>query len=313
MKKELINRIIERLYDKSDHADLTKILEEELPDFQRIDEERFKRIYASKVCDIGLHIKEYNSTLPPALKPLPKDMPKEYNSLATPYQVWLQVQQEYGTPANNLQPLPKEMPKWFHNGISYHDLWSMVCLNYGTPEPKPDLPTVEELEKEINVIYNSSDPFSHFNSFKTVAQHLIGKYSLHTREEMDKLKQELEDERIRHAACGTAALGYFTGCHEKYLSASLQDVINLRLKYEGLMNNPREWWQDCEKFMYKGRALKKYSHEVFPDGRTFLHSELSRHDLQDCAPYIHPSAQDIIAKHNLSEEEVRAIREGKCT
>ena len=151
------------------------------------------------------------------------------------------------------------------------------------------------------------------NTFNEVAEYVIDKYSLHPREDVDKLKQELEDERIKHAACGTAALGYFTGCHEKYLSASLQDVINLRLKYEGLLIHAREWWQDCEKFMYKGRAHKKYSHEVFPDGRTFLYSELSRHELIYCTPYTPPSAQEIIAKHNLSEEEVRAIREGKCT
>jgi len=75
--------------------------------------------------------------------------------------------------------------------------------------------------------------------------------------------------------------------------------------------HPREWWQDCKKFMHKGVAYKKYSHQVFPDGRTFLHSELSRHDLQDCTPYTTPSAQDIISKHNLTDEEVRVIREGK--
>ena len=186
MKKELIEKIMSLTHPTQDIAYVGKgflqqILSEELPDFQRIDEERFKRIYASKVCDIGLHIKEYNSTLQPALKPLPKEMPKDI------------------------------LDKWMNEATcDFDSIWEELFSRYGTPEPKP-----------------------------------------------------------------------------------------------------REWWQDCEKFMHKGIAYKKYSHQVYPDGRTFLHSELSRHDLQDCTPYTHPTADDIIAKHNLTEEEVKAIREGK--
>ena len=46
--------------------------------------------------------------------------------------------------------------------------------------------------------------------------------------EIERLKAELERERMRLAACGTAALGYFEGCHEDYKSASLDDVLRLR-------------------------------------------------------------------------------------
>ena len=243
--KKIIKRIVDRIrfsYPIMIEESLTKILEEELPDFQRIDEERFKRIYASKVCDIGLHIQEYNSTLPPALVPLLKEMPKDFFRV--------------------------------HSGNDADDLWDWVVKHYGTPEPKPEyirgkdkvlddfcdsfeqqeapakpnLPSVEELARELNRVYWGSD-----KGMTSLAQNLHEKYSLPT----------------------------------------------------------REWWQDCEKFMYKGRAYKKYSHEVFPDGRTVLHSELAGHDLIYCTPYTPPSAQDIIAKHNLSEEEVKVLREGK--
>ncbi|HGW4420722.1 TPA: hypothetical protein ACNIEI_001715 [Pseudomonas aeruginosa] len=42
------------------------------------------------------------------------------------------------------------------------------------------------------------------------------------------LEAELETERMRLAACGTAALGYFDGCADAYKSASLSDVLQLR-------------------------------------------------------------------------------------
>lgn len=43
---------------------------------------------------------------------------------------------------------------------------------------------------------------------------------------------ELETERMRLAAVSTAALGYFEDCHDEYRSAALQDVLNLRKRYE---------------------------------------------------------------------------------
>lgn len=48
------------------------------------------------------------------------------------------------------------------------------------------------------------------------------------REECESLRQQLETERMRLAACGTAALGYFDGCKDEYKSASLDDVLRLR-------------------------------------------------------------------------------------
>lgn len=46
--------------------------------------------------------------------------------------------------------------------------------------------------------------------------------------DVGKLKQELETERHRLAACGVAALGYFEGCCDEYKSASLSDVLKIR-------------------------------------------------------------------------------------
>jgi DNA repair exonuclease SbcCD ATPase subunit len=46
-------------------------------------------------------------------------------------------------------------------------------------------------------------------------------------ERVKELEQELERERMRLAACGVAALGYFDGCAEEYKSASLNDVLKL--------------------------------------------------------------------------------------
>jgi hypothetical protein len=50
-----------------------------------------------------------------------------------------------------------------------------------------------------------------------------------------KLEDELETERLRLAACGTAALGYFNGCKDEYKSASLDDVLKLRADYQALV------------------------------------------------------------------------------
>lgn len=43
-----------------------------------------------------------------------------------------------------------------------------------------------------------------------------------------ELERQLENERVRLSACGSAALGYFEGCKDEYKSASLDDVLRLR-------------------------------------------------------------------------------------
>ena len=92
MKKELIEKIMSMTHPTQDLAYIGKgylkqILEEELPDFQRIDWERLRDCFekaSNGYVSSHLHVavKEYNSTLPTALVPLPKEMPKDLTRFA---------------------------------------------------------------------------------------------------------------------------------------------------------------------------------------------------------------------------------------
>ncbi len=222
-RTELIEKIIGRLdMNPTAKEHVKDILEKELPDFQRIDEERFKKIYleisitpyeAGVAKDV---VQKYNSTLPPALVPLPK---------ATPY----------------------EFVYLFNESHSPRKIWEWLLSHYGTPEPKPELPSVQELAKEMLNVWN-------VNTFNEVAEYVIDKYSLHT----------------------------------------------------------REWWQGD----FKGMKVTHEKCNSFPPieltGQIFvLDKRFNFYDVNNCTPYTPPSAQDIIAKHNLSEEEVKILREGK--
>ena len=207
--------------------DVEKLIKE-LHDFQRIDEERMREVFMKH--PNSRHIKydnsfivrliqEYNSTLPPALVPLPKEMPKDLTRFAM--------------------------------GHDVDEVWDKIISEYGTPEPKPNLPTVEELAKEMLNVWN-------VNTFNEVAEYVINKYSLHT----------------------------------------------------------REWWQDLkegDKFMWKGQVKTFRGYEI--EHKLYIEPfpSMVYCPASDCTPYTHPTAEDIIAKHNLTEEEVKAIREGKCT
>lgn len=54
------------------------------------------------------------------------------------------------------------------------------------------------------------------------------------RAENAALKDQLETECVRLAACSTAAIGYFEGCDDKYRSAALNDVLRLRAENAAL-------------------------------------------------------------------------------
>ena len=59
---------------------------------------------------------------------------------------------------------------------------------------------------------------------------------VHDQGEVQMLREALETERQRLAACGVAALGYFDGCADEYKSASLSDVLSLRARYADLLS-----------------------------------------------------------------------------
>ena len=65
------------------------------------------------------------------------------------------------------------------------------------------------------------------------------------RAKLEAVEKELEVERMRLAACGVAALGYFNGCAKEYESASLYDVMELRAKNDALraaMEKIADWY-----------------------------------------------------------------------
>ena len=59
---------------------------------------------------------------------------------------------------------------------------------------------------------------------------------------LEAAEKEVEIERMRLAACGVAALGYFEGCAEEYISASLNDVLALRAKIEAMERQEPVAW-----------------------------------------------------------------------
>ena len=127
---------------------------------------------------------------------------------------------------------------------------------------------------------------------------LVKTYGTPTKKELPSV-EELEKELIE-----LQQQAYYGVRWETKLAQHIIDTYSL---------NPakREWWRYCEKFMYKGRVYKKYSYEIFPDGHTVLHAELSRHDLKDCTPYIEPSIHDKVKEKlgtELYEEFMKEVK-----
>jgi hypothetical protein len=76
----------------------------------------------------------------------------------------------------------------------------------------------ERWQKPKNVATLSKSPAA-FNLITNKENEMIEKYKA--------LEADLETERLRLAACGVAALGYFDGCKDEYRSASLEDTLRL--------------------------------------------------------------------------------------
>ncbi len=289
--KKIIKRIVDRIrfsYPIMIEESLTKILEEELPDFQRIDWERLRDcFYKASNGYVSSHlsvaVNQYNSTLSKA----PAQPPA-------------------------LVPLPKEMPKWFAPHMTRAELWDEVVNNYGTPEPKPEIINVNKSAKftsfinergDYSIVYDSSGDNEKIvgyvknrsvalNSVKALNDVLFIERDSPTKPNIpsvEELGKEMFAEWNKHYDFGTLA----QKLHDKYAL------------------NPREWWQDLkegDKFM-RGNDIHKFSNINI----ALVNEKGEFYYVGFCTPYTPPSAQDIIAKHNLSEEEIRAIREGKCT
>ena len=80
--------------------------------------------------------------------------------------------------------------------------------------------------------------------------------------EWQHFSEELETERLRLAACGVAALGYFEGCKDEYRSASLEDTLRLYESYKEATRQRDEAMQDAEKW----RNYQKRKQEVIDAG-----------------------------------------------
>jgi hypothetical protein len=76
---------------------------------------------------------------------------------------------------------------------------------------------------EIDALSGSGEPLMWWHEAVETMQAMAA----HIRD----LQTELETERMRLAACGVAALGYFEGCNDEYRSASLEDVLQLRERH----------------------------------------------------------------------------------
>lgn len=77
--------------------------------------------------------------------------------------------------------------------------------------------------------------------------------------------------------------------------------------------HPREWWQEWWMKLKKGDKFMRGDviYTVREHGSCLISENGDILFTDQCAPYVPPTAQDIIAKHNLTDEEVRVIREGK--
>lgn len=72
----------------------------------------------------------------------------------------------------------------------------------------------------------------------------------------EEIEKDLEIERMRLAACGVAALGYFEGCAKEYQSASLTDVIALRKRFEASESDVSAWKGLATQFSQEADALR---------------------------------------------------------
>ena len=83
--------------------------------------------------------------------------------------------------------------------------------------------------------------------------------------------------------------------------------VLLKTSTTNTATHPREWWQGD----IKGMKVKLSTGEVKElDGSLYARTGIGSFiSINAITPYTPPSAQDIIAKHNLSEEEIKIIKQ----
>lgn len=116
----------------------------------------------------------------------------------------------------------------------------MTC-EYGNPKATCDkcaiLALVAENERSFQALGSNGVPRELARTVANGIDVLVTRMA----RESQALAAELERERLRLAACGTAALGYFEGCKPEYDSASLRDVLRLAAEVAALRKDAERW------------------------------------------------------------------------
>jgi len=154
------------------------------------------------------------------------------------------------------------------------------------PEGLKPLPSVEELEKELKELTSTT-------TSKIIAQHLHSKYGTPTPNPSLPSVEELRMDILN--------------------TWGKPDVTSINELAQYIANkyalHPREWWKDCERFVYGSQSLYLTGYKVMKNGEIYLHSGYQKFPLSQCTPYTAPTADDIIKKHNLTEEEINIIKQ----
>ena len=208
----------------------------------------------------------------------------------------LRAMEEYRSqPDPNPYKIDEERLSNFYLGRTFKE--AIEEYNSTLPEPLRPLPSSSILSDEIyDLEWHTLTP----QDCEKLADYLISKYGTPKRE-----KLSVKEEVIKRLCAVSVNL-------------DILDVMEINSIMNLLEVQPREWWMDLkdgDKFMVKIKG--KYEIYTFKKLEAILVYDLindSGFFSQACTPYIEPvmTADDVIKAHNLSEAEVKAIREGKC-
>jgi len=162
-----------------------------------------------------------------------------------------------------------------------------LIQEYNSTLPSPLVPLPKEMPKEFRGIADSKQSWDWvFNHYGTPSKEPLPS--------VEELERELKTLPI------------------KEIDEIKQIAQHLHSKYS--LHPKQEWWMKLnkgDKFMWKGQVKTFQSYEI--EHKLYIEPfpSMVYCPASDCTPYTPPTAQDIIAKHGLTEEEVKVIREGK--